>query len=246
MVLETSADHYFVIDPEELRSLITPKTKAIILNSPNNPSGTFYQSAQLRAIANVLLDHPNIVIISDEIYEHILWNHTFTSILNIAPELKDRTIIINGVSKTYAMTGWRIGYAAGPKHLVKAMKTIQSQTTSCPSSIAQIAAAEALEAHDDSVDEMTQIYSKRMNYILETISTIPGLTAIAPQGTFYMLIDATNAIKDLDLKDDIEFCTFLINTSHVALVPGSAFGCPNHLRISFACSKQTFRWFRKN
>jgi aspartate aminotransferase len=237
VILNTSADHNFVIDPDLLKSTITEKTKIIILNSPNNPSGMFYQESQLRSIADVLIEHPEIIIISDEIYEHILWNHEFINILNVAPELKDRTIIINGVSKAYAMTGWRIGYAAGPKKIIKAMKTIQSQTTSCPSSIAQIAASEAIESHDESVQEMNEIYFKRMQFVLDTIKNIPGFKAIAPQGTFFMLIDASEAITKLALKDDIELCTYLINTAHVALIPGSAFGCPNHLRLSFACSK---------
>ncbi|HJN37304.1 MAG TPA: pyridoxal phosphate-dependent aminotransferase [Gammaproteobacteria bacterium] len=237
VVLNTSADHYFIIDPEELQKVISSKTKILILNSPNNPSGCFYQESQLKAIADVLLEYPNITIISDEIYEHILWDHEYVNILNVMPELKDRTVIINGVSKAYAMTGWRIGYAAGPKHIIKAMKTIQSQTTSCPSSIAQVAAAEAIESHDESVQEMNDIYYKRMQFVLETIPNIPGLKAIAPQGTFFMLIDASEAISMLKLKDDIELCTYLINTAHVALIPGSAFGCKNHLRLSFACSK---------
>ena len=237
--IEAPIEQNFKITSKQLASAITSKTKVLFLNSPNNPSGSYYSKKELAALAKVLLKHPNIVIISDDIYEHILWtDEPFSNIINACPKLYDRTLIINGLSKCYAMTGWRIGYAAGPKELIDQMKKIQSQSTSCPSSITQYAALEALDASQRSVEQMTASFQTRHNRMFEFLQSITGCEVIPAQGSYYLFPNVSVLIEKLSLKDDVALADLLLEKSGVSVIPGSAFGMINHIRISFVISDE--------
>lgn len=230
----------YKITAAQLEAAITPKTRLLLVNSPNNPSGAAYTAAEWRALGEVLLQHPRIVIGTDDMYEKIYWGaEPFTSLLTVVPELYDRTVTINGVSKAYAMTGWRIGYCGGPAEIVTAMGTIQGQSTSNASSISQRAAVVALNGDQACVSEMNKAFKERHDYIIKALNTLPGVSCQPASGAFYAFADVSGAIKALGLKDDNEFASHLINTVGVAVVPGSGFGAPGHMRISFACSLKT-------
>ncbi|PJE79600.1 Aspartate aminotransferase [invertebrate metagenome] len=223
----------FKITPEQLEKAITPKTKLVVLNSPSNPSGVAYSKKELEQLGAVLVQHPDIMIASDDIYEHILWNQEgFCNMAMACPELVDRTIILNGVSKAYAMTGWRIGYAAGPEQLIKAMKKIQSQSTSNPCSIAQAAALEAISGNQDCVQTLCQTFKKRHDFVYERLNDIKGVKVIPCDGTFYTFPDFNGPMKTHHIESDSQLASTLLEQG-VALVPGSAFGAPGHLRLSF-------------
>jgi aspartate aminotransferase len=225
---------------EQLRAAITPRTRLVFLNSPNNPTGAAYSRAELQAIGDVLLQHPRIVICTDDMYEHIYWAHEpFASFAAVCPELYDRTVTVNGVSKAYAMTGWRIGYCGGPAELINAMSIVQSQSTSNPSSIAQYASVAALNGDQSCVREMNKHYQQRHDFLVAGLNDLPGITCLAGAGTFYSFANVGKAIQTLGLGDDQAFAEHLLNTTGVAVVPGSAFGAPGHMRLSFACSMQT-------
>ncbi len=238
VIVETTVDEKYKMNPAKLDKAISDKTRMIILNSPSNPSGSNYSKEELDSLAKVLVKHPNIVVVTDDIYEHILWGDSeFNNILNVSPELYNRTIVVNGVSKAYSMTGWRIGYAAGPEEIIKAMKKIQSQSTSNPNSIAQAAATTALEGHQDFIQEFVGIYKKRHDVVIDAIKKIDGVNVIKSDGTFYIFPDMNNLIERLDdVSNDIELAEFFLNQAEVAMVPGSAFGSPGCMRISFATS----------
>lgn len=239
VIIETTNAADFKITAEQLEQAITDKTKLLMLNSPSNPSGMVYSHAELHALAKVLLRHPNVYIISDDIYEPIYWaDQPFKNIVMECPELYERTIVINGVSKAYAMTGWRIGYAAGPANIIGAMKKLQSQCTSNPCSIAQAAAQAALAGPQDCVAEMTVTYRRRQQFMLEGVNAIPGLHCNPTQGAFYLFVNVVEAIARLGLNDDLEFCAYLLEKAQVAVVPGTAFGSPGHVRLSYACSDE--------
>lgn len=230
---------HFKITAQQLESCITSKTKLIILNSPSNPTGMVYNADELKSLAAVLLKHPQIYIISDDIYEHILWtSQPFKNIINVCPELKSRTIICHGVSKTYAMTGFRIGFAAGPEEIISAMTSIQSQSTSNPNSISQYAACVALEGDQTCVAEMTKIYKTRHEMIYAGINKIAGFKCSPADGAFYSFVDVSQAMQQKEIKSDIEFSAYLLNQAGLAVVPGSAFGSPNCIRISYATSEK--------
>jgi aspartate aminotransferase len=230
----------YKITAAQLEAAITPKTRLLLINSPCNPSGAAYTAAEWRALGDVLLKHPRIVIGTDDMYEKIYWGaEPFTSLLTVCPELYDRTVTINGVSKAYAMTGWRIGYCGGPAEIVNAMSTIQGQSTSNASSISQRAAVAALNGDQGCVTEMNKAFKERHDYIIKALNTLPGVSCQPASGAFYAFADVSGAIKALGLKDDNEFASHLINTVGVAVVPGSGFGAPGHMRISFACSLKT-------
>jgi aspartate aminotransferase len=230
----------YKITAAQFEAAITPKTRLLLVNSPNNPSGAAYTAAEWRALGEVLLQHPRIVIGTDDMYEKIYWGaEPFTSLLTVVPELYDRTVTINGVSKAYAMTGWRIGYCGGPAEIVTAMGTIQGQSTSNASSISQRAAVVALNGDQACVSEMNKAFKERHDYIIKALNTLPGVSCQPASGAFYAFADVSGAIKALGLKDDNEFASHLINTVGVAVVPGSGFGAPGHMRISFACSLKT-------
>jgi aspartate aminotransferase len=227
----------YKITPAQLAAAITPRTKLFIINSPSNPTGAAYTQSELQALGHVLAKHPQIVIASDEMYEHIFWApEPFTSFAQANPSLYDRTITINGVSKAYAMTGWRIGYCGGPKEIVAAMSTVQGQSTSNASSISQRAATVALNGDQACVGEMNKAFKARHDFVVAGLNAIPGISCLPGAGTFYAFANVEGAMRSLGLKDDTEFAEYLLANALVAVVPGSGFGAPNHMRISFACS----------
>ena len=238
IILEADIGHNFKVTPEQIQEAITPKTKMFIFNNPSNPSGSYYQSTELKSIGEVFKSHPNIFILSDDIYELLLWGpEQYTSILNVCPELKDQTVIINGVSKSYSMTGWRLGYALGPAEVIKQMKKIQSQTTSCPSSISQAAAIEALETAPSRLQDQIACMHELHDYTFKRLRAIDGFEVAPSSGTFYILPRVQQAMEQLDISTDVEFCNYLLEKANVAVVPGSAFGAPGHIRISFSTTQ---------
>ena len=233
-------DCSFKLSPSQLEASISPKTKLIILNSPNNPSGACYTKKELQALGQVLEKHPNIYIISDDIYEKIYWGEEkFQNIIQACPSLKDRCLIINGTSKAYAMTGWRIGYTAGNEEIIKAMAKIQSHISGCPCSISQAAAKAAFASDQSLVFEQTKEFAKKAQTTFNTIQQIPSLKANQTFGAFYNLINATELIQQKNLKDDFDLAKDLLNNSHVAIIPGSVFGAKNHFRLSFALDEKS-------
>ena len=230
----------YKITPRQLEAAITPKTRLVLLNSPCNPTGAAYTRAELKALGEVLLEHPRIVIGTDDMYEKIYWEpEPFTSLVSAVPELYARTVTINGVSKAYAMTGWRIGYCGGPKEIITAMATIQGQSTSNASSISQKAAAAALSGDQSCVTKMTQAFKERRDFVVRALNSMPGVSCLPGAGTFYAFAEVSRAMAALSCRDDNEFAELLLNDAGVAVVPGSGFGAPGHVRLSFACSMQT-------
>lgn len=232
----TTAEQRFKMTPAQLEQAITSKTKLLFINSPSNPSGVAYTKDELYALAQVLMAHPQIWIATDDMYEHILWNKPFVNILNAEPRLKARTIVLNGVSKAYAMTGWRIGYAAGDAALIEQMKSVQSQSTSNPCSIAQKAAVAALTGDQSVVAQMNNAFKERHDYVLTRLNAIPGVTTVPADGTFYLFPSVQSIIEQCGMKDDLEFAERLLMQEGLAIVPGSAFGAPGCIRLSFATS----------
>lgn len=242
VIIEAGIEQRFKITPEQLAAAITPKTRLIFLNSPSNPSGLAYTFDELKALGEVLLKHPDIIVATDDMYEHILWtDEPFVNILNACPELYDRTVVLNGVSKAYSMTGWRIGYAAGPKQIIKTMQKLQSQSTSNPCSIAQRAAVGALNGSNDCIAPMLSAFKTRHDFVVEGLNALPGVQCLAGDGTFYAFADVREAIKNKGFKNDIEFCAYLLEEARVAVVPGSAFGSEGYFRLSFATSDEALK-----
>ncbi|MDP0562144.1 MAG: pyridoxal phosphate-dependent aminotransferase [Candidatus Endonucleobacter sp. (ex Gigantidas childressi)] len=236
VIVETQLANRFKITPEQLDQAINEKTRLVVLNSPSNPTGTAYTHKELKALGRVLVKYPDIIIATDDMYEHILWSaEPFCNILMTCPELYEKTIVLNGVSKAYSMTGWRIGYAGGPEYLIKNMKKIQSQSTSNPCSIAQAAAAEAISGPQECIQVMVSAFKKRHDYVIERLNSLTGVSVIESDGTFYTFPDFTEAMKKAGFKRDTDFSEMLLEKG-VALVPGSAFGAAGHLRLSFATS----------
>ena len=238
--IEADEKNAFKITPEELTAKITPKTKAVILNSPSNPTGTAYTRDELKAIARVVIDS-GITIISDEIYEKIVYGgFECLSIADVEPEIRNQTIIVNGVSKSYSMTGWRIGYTAGPKEVISAMANIQSQSTSNPTSIAQKASLEALTGPQDCIGNMLQEFEKRMKYMVGRLNSIPGFSCFTPSGAFYTFPNISGIYGkksgNFEITDSASFAKYLLESSHVAVVAGSGFGADNNIRLSYATS----------
>jgi aspartate aminotransferase len=241
VILETHHEQQFKITAEQLEAAITPQTRLFILNSPSNPTSTIYSAAELQALGEVLLHHPEILIVTDDIYEHIQWKEkTFSNILMCCPQLRDRCVIVNGVSKAYAMTGWRIGYAAGPQIIINAMKKIQSQSTSNPCSISQAAAVAALSGDQACITPMVKAFHARSEYVYHALKEIEGIRVSPCDGTFYIF----PCVKDWlqknrgGIRDDVMLAEYLLTDAGVAVVPGSAFGAPDHLRISYATSME--------
>jgi aspartate aminotransferase len=230
----------YKITPRQLAAAITPKTRLVILNSPCNPTGAAYTRAELKALGEVMLEHPRIVIGTDDMYEKIYWGpEPFCSLVTAVPELNGRTVTINGVSKAYAMTGWRIGYCGGPKEIIAAMSTIQGQSTSNASSISQKAAVAALTGDQGCVAKMNEAFKARRDFVVRALNSLPGVSCLPGEGTFYAFAEVSRAMTALHCRDDNEFAELLLNDAGVAVVPGSGFGAPGHIRLSFACSKQT-------
>jgi len=241
--IETDLSREFKITPEQLQATITSRTRLLVINSPSNPSGIAYTRAELTALGDVLAQHPDILVASDDMYEHILWaNESFANILNVCPELYPRTIVLNGVSKAYSMTGWRIGYAGGPAKLITAMKKIQSHSTSNPASISQVAAQAALKGDKKCIDDMVKAFKERHDFIVAALNRIRGFQCLPSQGAFYAFPCVQDAINSLaGVENDIQFTEYLLEKAGVAVVPGSAFGAPGYIRLSFATSMEQLR-----
>ncbi|MGE5096874.1 MAG: pyridoxal phosphate-dependent aminotransferase [Betaproteobacteria bacterium] len=247
--IPTGIEQGFKITPEQLERAITPRSRLIWINSPSNPTGATYTAAELKALGEVLRKHPRIVIASDDMYEHILLDGSkFVNILNVCPDLYDRTVTMNGVSKAYSMTGWRIGYCGGPQELIEAMENVQSHSTSNPASISQYAAEAALNGDQSNIEVMVKAFKERGKFVAEGLNRIPGVKCLQPTGAFYAFPDCREAIQKLHaagkLKEptDIAFCEYLmVQPQGVAAVPGSAFGAEGCLRISFATSMDNIR-----
>jgi aspartate aminotransferase len=240
VILHASAEHDFLMAPEALVAALTPATRLLILNSPCNPTGAVYTRERLAELGRVLRDHPRVVILSDEIYEHIYWAESpFTSFARACPDLYDRTITVNGMSKGYAMSGWRIGYAAGPVPVIRAMTTIQSQSTTNACTISQAAARAGLTGDQRSVEQMCDVFRERHDFVHARVNRLDGFLCPPGQGAFYLFPNIEAALERKRLPDDVAFCEALLDAQGVALVPGTAFGAPGHLRISFAASLDT-------
>lgn len=240
VIIPTTIEQDYKITPEQLEKTITSKTRLFIINSPSNPTGKAYTPTELKALAEVLLKYPDILVATDDIYEAILWSQPhFTNIINVCPELYERAIILNSFSKTYAMTGWRVGYAAGPAKLIEAMTNVQSQSLSNPTSIAQKAAVAALNGSQQPVREMVLAYQKRHEYLYEALKKLPGVRVSPADGTFYLFLDIHEAIAAKGFANDVVFVEKLLMEEGLALVPGTAFGAEGCIRLSFAASQET-------
>jgi aspartate aminotransferase len=245
VIIQCGIEQEFKLLPAQLESAITPKTKLFMINSPSNPTGSVYTLAELKALGEVLKKYPHVLVATDDMYEHVnLTGETFYNILNATPELKPRCIVLNGVSKAYSMTGWRIGYAAGPAYIIKAMEILQSQSTSNPTSISQVAAQAALEGAQDCITPMVEAFIERHEYVVNRFNNISGLRCIKAGGAFYAFPDARIAISNLfksgkiSAENDIALSEYLLEKVGVAVVPGSAFGAEGYFRISFATSME--------
>ncbi len=245
VIVEAGQDSHFKLTASALENAITDKTRLFVINSPSNPTGVAYTEAELAALGEVLLKHPDIIIATDDMYELILFDNllgdekTFVNILNTTPALYDRTVVMNGVSKAYAMTGWRIGYAAGPAELIKGMKKIQGQSTSNPTSISQWAAVEALNGDQECITPMLQAFKERHDYLVDALNKIDGVDCLPSDGTFYSFPNVEGLIARLDgVNDDTELASYLLDKKGIALVPGSAFGLAGHIRLSYATSME--------
>jgi aspartate aminotransferase len=240
VIVSAGIEQQFKIGPEQLEQAITPNTRMLVINSPSNPTGVAYRKAELAALGEVLKRHPQVLVVTDDMYEHILWNDEgFSNILNTTPELYDRCMVLNGVSKAYSMTGWRIGYAAGPAEVIKAMKKIQSQSTSNPASISQAAATAALNGDQACIADMLEAFRQRHDFVVERLNGMPHMQVTPSDGTFYSFPSIQSFIDARDdIADDVAAANLLLDQEGVALVPGSAFGAPGYLRLSFATSME--------
>jgi len=240
VIVNTKEKDGFKMKPEQLKAAITKSTRAVIINSPSNPTGAAYSPEELKAIAAVLIDK-DILVISDDIYEKIFYaKFPFADIASVESKMKDKTIVVNGVSKTYAMTGWRIGYAAGPEEIVAAINKIQSQNTSNPTSISQKAAVEAISGDQSVVEKMVREFQKRRNVIVDALNDIPGVKCFSPEGAFYAFPNVSNiygrSYKGNKITNSAELIDYLLDEANVAAVPGAAFGSDDHIRLSYATS----------
>ena len=248
VIIDCGIEQGFKLLPAQLEAAITPKTKLVMFNSPSNPTGAVYNLAELQALGEVLLKHPHVLVATDDMYEHVnLTGDKFYNILNAAPALKDRCIVLNGVSKAYSMTGWRIGYAAGPAYIIKAMEILQSQSTSNATSISQHAAVAALSGSQDCIKPMVTAFKERHKYVVDRFNVMPGLSCLMAGGAFYAFPDARDAIAALYKSGKIKAATdmalaeYLLEKFDVAVVPGSAFGAEGYFRISFATSMDNLK-----
>jgi aspartate aminotransferase len=239
VIIDAPQSRKFKITPAQLEAALTPKTRLFVINSPSNPTGMAYAADELKALGEVLRKHPNVIVATDDMYEHIVWKAgSFINILNVCPDLYERTVVLNGVSKAYSMTGWRIGYAAGPASLIEAMTNIQSQSTSNPTSISQVAAEAALNGDQSFIGDMVRAFKDRHDYVVGELNTIPGVNCLETDGTFYVLPNVQDVIERLPgIADDLSLSEYLIEHGGVAVVPGSAFGAPGHIRLSIATSR---------
>jgi len=238
--VQAGAEQHFKITPKQLQAALNQQTRLVVINSPSNPTGMAYSADELAALGEVLREFPRALIATDDMYEHMRWDSAtpFVNIVNVCPDLYQRTMVLNGVSKAYSMTGWRIGYAAGPAAIIKAMETIQSQSTSNPTSISQVAAQAALEGPQDCIDEMRIAFKQRHDLVVAGLNAIPGIDCLPTDGTFYVFPRMQGLIDALDgVHNDLELAEHLIEQAGVAIVPGSAFGANGYARISIATSR---------
>jgi len=244
VIVACNANHQFKLRPEDLEKAITPKTKWLILNSPSNPTGAAYSRAELKALADVLVKHPHVWVLTDDMYEHLVYDDfEFTTIAEVEPKLYDRTLTMNGVSKSYCMTGWRIGYAAGPVNLIKAIAKVQSQSTSNPTSISQAAAVEALNGPQDFIAKHNVSFKQRRDLVVDMLNKAQGLHCHKPEGAFYVYPSCAGVIgkttpQGKKIETDDDFVTYLLEAEGVAAVQGSAFGLSPFFRISYATSTE--------
>ncbi len=240
VILKTTIDEHFKITPKKLQGAISDKTRMVVFNSPSNPTGVSYSEEELADLGEVLVEHPEIIVVTDDIYEHVLWGQDkFVNIVNACPDLYDRTVVVNGVSKAYSMTGWRIGYVGGPEAIIKGMNKIQSQSTSNPTSIAQAGAVAALNGDQTYIKESTGIFKQRHDFVFNALNEIDGIRCLASEGTFYSFPDMNELMENMEgINNDIELAEFFLEKAEVAMVPGSAFGAPGCMRISFATSME--------
>lgn len=237
VIVSAGIEQGFKITPAQLSAAITSKTRLFVINSPSNPTGAVYSTAELAELGAVLRQHPEVLIASDDMYEHIiLGNIPFSTWLNANPDMMERTITLNGVSKAYSMTGWRIGYCAGPQAIITAMKTVQSQSTSNPCSISQAATVTALNGDQSFIADMVKAFKERSAYITQALNDISGIHALSPDGAFYNFFDVREAIQATGCANDTELASRILEESNLALVPGSAFGAEGYMRLSFATS----------
>jgi aspartate aminotransferase len=247
VVVEATVENNFKITPDQLRSVITDRSKWLILNAPGNPSGALYSESELRDIAAVLIDHPHVRVLTDEIYDEIVFGPTPpVSLVRAAPDLRDRVFLVNGVSKAYAMTGWRLGYGVGSSDLISAINKLQSQISSCPSSISQAAAAAALTGDQSVVSEALEVYRKRRDLAVAGFDAIDGLSCGSPDGAFYVLVNCQGAVgkrtpSGRTINSDQDFAVYLLEDANVAVIQGSAYGVSPYFRISFATSEETIQ-----
>jgi aspartate aminotransferase len=243
VICNASAENDFKITPRQLEVSLTARSRMLIINSPCNPSGKVYTAAEYKALAAVLIEHPKVMVVVDDIYEHIHWaDEPFRTFLNACPEMSERTVVVNGVSKAYAMTGWRIGYAAGPEAVIRAMRKIQGQSTSGACSISQAAATAALNGPQDCVAQMCREYEKRYHYLLAALQDLEGVECEPCDGAFYALPSFAEVIERMpDVRDDVELAAWMLEHAGVAMVPGTAFGAPGHLRLSYATSMDNLK-----
>jgi len=245
VIVETTAENQFKITAEQLNQVLCHRCKVLFLNSPSNPTGMVYTAEELAAIGEVVRRHPNLIVATDDVYEKIIFDgKPFATFAEVNPDLKEQTVTFNGVSKAYCMTGWRIGFCAGPSLIIKAMAKIQGQSTSNPNSIAQKAALAALTGPTDALVEMVSTYEQRRGWLVKAINAIPGMHAIMPDGAFYVFPSVAGLIgkrtpAGLVIKDDVVLCEWLLEEAGVALVPGTEFGTPEHVRFSYAVAQQT-------
>ena len=240
VVVDAGIEQDFKITAKQLEAAITDRTKLLILNSPSNPTGASYSRSDLEALGSVIERHPGVVTVSDDIYEHIHWgDEPFSSFATACPSLRERIVTTNGVSKAYAMTGWRIGFAAGPRELISAMKTVQSQSTSNPCSVSQAAAVAALDGDQAPVTRMAAAYRERHDFFVSALNEIPGLDCRPGEGTFYAFPKVAGVLERLGLENDVQLVEMLLKEGDLACVPGAAFGAPDYERFSFACSMET-------
>lgn len=240
VIVSAGIEQAYKISPEQLEDAITDRTKLIFINSPSNPTGAVYSREELAELGEVLKKYPNVLIATDDMYEHILWTDSpFVNIVNACPALFDRTIVMNGVSKAYSMTGWRIGYCGGPSNLIAAMKKTQSQSTSNPCSISQVAAEAALNGDQGCITPMLKAFKERHDFVVERLNAMNGVKCLPSDGTFYAFADFRAAIASRDgINNDLELADYLLNEAKVALVPGSAFGAEGYMRLSYATSME--------
>ena len=243
VIVKTTQEQDFKITAEQLENAITDKSRLIILNTPSNPTGKAYRKAELQALGEVLLKYPQVMIATDDIYEHIYWgDEEITNLGVLFPQLMDRMVFINGVSKAYAMTGWRIGYAAGPVDVITAMRKIQSQATSNPCSISQAASVAALNGPQDCLIPMKKAFKERHDWLVKALNELPGFSCLEGEGAFYAFPNIEKVIAKIDgVDNDVELSTWLLENAEVAVVPGTPFGAPGHIRLSFATSMVNLR-----